>query len=100
MARSNGRAALVPPPTKEARPAENYRRDRVEVLGRLTGVRIAELGPRDQQPSRDPVHEARDRVDAEENAPGLDAGQPGGFGIVPGCIDMAAPSRLGEREPG
>ena len=41
-------------PAEQARAADDDRRDAVEVLGRLAGVRIAELGSRDEQQRRDP----------------------------------------------
>ena len=53
---------------EEARAAEDDRGDAVEVLGRLARVRIAELRAGDEEHRRDPVHQAGDRVDAEQDA--------------------------------
>ena len=87
-------------PTEEARAAEHDRRDAVEVLGRLAGIRVAELGAGDQQHRSDPVRQARDHVDAEQDAAGLDAGEARGLRVVAHRVDVPAPGGLVERVPG
>ena len=61
---------------------------------------IAELGAGDEEQRRDPRHEPGERVDAEQDAVRVDAGQPRRLGVVADGVDVPAPGCLGEREPG
>src|SRR6266508_6185264 len=86
-------------PAEQTRAAENDGRDRIEVLGGLTRIWIAELRSADEQPGGDSVHEPGDRVDAEQHPLDLDSGQPCGLRVVSDGIDMPPPGRLSEPVP-
>ena len=49
---------------------------------------------RDEQQRRDPVHEPGERVDAQQDAVRVDAGQPRGLGVVADGVDVSTPGGL------
>ena len=75
-------------PAEQARATEDDCGDAVEVLGGLARVRIAELGTGDEEQRRDPRGEPGQRVDAEQDAVRVDAGQARGLRVVADGVDM------------
>ena len=90
---SDQRADDRSPPAEQARAAEHDGRDAVQVLGRLPGVRVADLGAADEEHRGEPGGEAGERVDAEQDAIRVDPGQPRGLAIVADRVDVPAPRR-------
>ena len=79
--------------TEQAGAAEDDRRDAVQVIG-LSGLRVADSGPRDRQQRGDAVDQRGNRVHRHEQAPRGNAHQARRFRIVADRIDDAGPATV------
>ena len=73
------------------------------MLSRLpvcAGVRVAHARAGHQEQAGDAVGDGGDRVDAEQHAVGVDAGQAGGLGVIADRVDGAARGCRAQDEPG
>ena len=83
--RADDRAA----PAEEAGAADHHGGDGVEVGG-LPGLRADAADAADQHPGGDGADQAGERVDRDQRAVGVDAGEARRVGIVAGRVDVAA----------